>query len=195
MYRSGLPYPFGHHSRGFCSVNCANSAGASFTSLLPGATVKSFVTVTFSIATRRVPFTGLSDTFSSGTLISTSALLVSGSGSVVTTCTSPIFTMPVAVSTTGCQMPVSRSRIAGIQSHPSVAMNVGPSSTIAPPFSPGPPRIDCSCGIPGCGGGDTRTSSTFVCPGFSTSVTSKMPRMNAPLMLPSDFPFSHTSAA
>ena len=30
-----------------------------------------------------------------------------------------------------------------------------------PPFSPGPPLMDCSCGIPGCGGGETRTARTF----------------------------------
>ena len=97
------------------------------------------------------------------------ARVVSGSGRVVTTCGSPIFTVFVAVIVTGCQMPVSRSRIAGIQSHPSVATNVGPSRHMMPPFSPGPPLIDCSCGMPGCGGGETRTASTFVCPGFQNA--------------------------
>ena len=102
---------------------------------------------------------------------------------------------PGALSVTGCQMPVSRSRTAGIQSQPSVATNVGPSRHIMPPFSPGPPRIDCSCGMPGWGGGEMRTASTFVSPGFRTSVTSKTPRMNAPLIVPSDLPLSHTAAA
>ena len=35
-----------------------------------------------------------------------------------------------------------------------------------PPFSPGPPWMDCSCGMPGWGGGEMRTARTFVCAGL-----------------------------
>ena len=114
------------------------------TELFPGATVTCFETVTSPKDAIRVPPAGAFEEFSSGTVMATSARLVSGKGRLVTTCASPIFTALLAVSVTGCQIPVSRSRTAGIQSHPSVATNVGPSRHIIPPFSPGPPLIDCS---------------------------------------------------
>ena len=104
-------------------------------------------------------------------------------------------TRPDALSSTSCQMPVLRSRMPGIQSQPSEAANVGPSSATQPPFSPGPAAMDSSCGMPGCGGGDTRTAITLRLPGRDRPVTSNTPRMNAPRMLPSRLPLIQTSAA
>ena len=80
----------------------------------------------------------------SGTEISTDAWLVAGNGNLVTTCGSPMRTLLVMRNVTGCQMPVSRSRIAGIQSQPSVSTNVGPSRHMMPPFSPAPALMLCS---------------------------------------------------
>src|SRR5580698_3964949 len=194
VYNSCLPYPFGHHRRGFCTTSCENSADDSFTELFPGASEISLLTFVSPNEACSVPLTAVCERFSSGTVISISARLVSGKGSLVTTCGSAISTTFVAVKVTGCQIPVSRSRIAGTQSQPSVATNVGPSRHMAPPFSPGPPLIDCSCGMPGCGGGDTRTASVFIAPAFTTLVTSNTPRINAPVMVPSDCPFNHTTA-
>ena len=104
--------------------------------------------------------------FSIGTRMTMSAESMRGSGSLVMTCGSSMRRsrrrQPARRS---CQMPLLRSRMAGIQSQPSVATNVGPSMARLPPFSPGPAATDCSCGIPGCGGGDTRTASTLAHPG------------------------------
>ena len=62
---------------------------------------------------------------------------VSGSGSVVMICGVSSETGPWAESVTSCQMPMSRSRMAGIQSQPSVSAKVGPSMAMRPPFSTG----------------------------------------------------------
>ena len=47
---------------------------------------------------------------------------------------------PLAERKTFCQMPVSRSRMAGIQSQPMVERKVGPSMAVMPPFLPRPSR-------------------------------------------------------
>ena len=131
-----------------------------------------------------------------GRCSSTSAEDLSGSGSRVMTCGSPRVTAPVSVRLTPCHKPVSRSRMAGIQSQPSVATNVGPSITRKPPSGPGPPLINCSCGIPGCGGGDMRTARAFTAFGRSTWVTSKSPRQkpreSAPIAGQSAAPLPHS---
>ena len=131
---------------------------------------------------------------SSGASISMSASLRSALGSVVITFRSPISTAPSPSASRPARCPCSRSRMPGIQSQPSVAANVGPSSTCIPPLSPGPALIDCSCGMPGCGGGETRTASAFS-PAITSSVTSNVPRRNAPVNPPSFLPFIQTSAA
>jgi hypothetical protein len=110
--------------------------------------------------------------FSTGTVISTSAALLSALGSVVTTWLSPIRTGPVERSTTSCHRPVLRSRTLGIQSQPSLAMKVGPSRACMPPFSPTPAVSDSSWARPGCGGGETLTAMALATPGFSLPVTS-----------------------
>jgi len=124
-----------------------------------------------------------------------SAVDVSGSGRSVTTCTSPIATGPPTCSTTSCQIPVTRSRMPGIQSQPSVQKNVGPSKSIAPPLGPAPAESDSSCGMPGWGTGETRTTSALGCPARTTAETSKTPRRKAPRISPRRAPLSHTSAA
>ena len=98
-------------------------------------------------------------------------------GSVVITFRSPISTGPVAVSVTSCQIPVSRSRDSRNPIPSSAAAKVGPSSTSTPPFSPGPALSDCSCAMPGCGGGETRTADAFI-PAATSPVTSNIPRSN-----------------
>ena len=85
---------------------------------------------------------------------------------------------------TGSQMPVSRSRTAGSQSQPMVERNVGPSIAVSPPFLPTPAATVCSCGTPGWGCGDTRTARAAARPDFTSVVTSKSPRMNAPRIVP-----------
>ena len=152
-------------------------------------------TVTVSNAAVIVAWTVRSVRFSTGTVISTSALLLSALGRVVTTCASPSLAAPVALSTTSCHRPELRSRTLGIQSQPSVAKNVGPSSACMPPFSPAPALSDCSCGMPGWGGGDMRTARAFGAPGVGLRLASNRPRMKAPLISPIRAPFSHTSAA
>ena len=99
-------------------------------------------------------------------------------------------TTPVLDKNTFCQIPVSRSRIAGSQSHPIVARNVGPSTAVSPPFFPSPSRIVCSCETPGCGCGDTLTASTILAPALTTEVTSNRPRANAPFISPTRTPFT-----
>ena len=118
---------------------------------------------------------------------------VSGSGSVVMICGVSSETGPWAESVTSCQMPMSRSRMAGIQSQPSVSAKVGPSMAMRPPFSPGPSASDCSCGMPGWSGGEMRTARTLS-PGVRRLATSKRPRLKAPSMRPSAWPLSHTCA-
>ncbi len=76
---------------------------------------------------------------------------IRGSGRSVVTRGSSTSTGPVAERNTFCQIPVSRSRMAGIQSQPMVERKVGPSRAVMPPFRPMPARIVCSCGSPGCG--------------------------------------------
>ena len=123
-------------------------------------------TVIFSMVAARVASTGADERFVTGTAISTAARDVSWFLKVVTTCASPSLRPCVMRSVTGCQMPLLRSRTPGIQSQPSVATKVGPSSAMAPPFSPGPPRMDCSCGMPGWGGGEMRTARTLFSAGL-----------------------------
>ena len=97
---------------------------------------------TFERRTCSVAATGAAPAFFSGTSISTSAGCVSRvwQRQLRDHLRIAHLHLPTeAVSSTSCHMPVLRSRMAGIQSQPSVATNVGPSSTIAPPFSPGPP--------------------------------------------------------
>src|SRR5580692_5701032 len=103
-------------------------------------------------------------------------------------------TGPLAEINTFCQIPVSRSRIAGIQSHPIVERNVGPSIAVVPPFCPTPSRIVCSCGTPGCGCGDTSTASTALLPAFTSCEISNVPRLKAPFIAPTCRPFTQTCA-
>ena len=106
------------------------------------------------------PVTGVSLTFSTVACTATSAESVLGNGRSVVTSGSFTTTGPVAERKTFCQMPVSRSRIAGIQSQPIVERKVGPSIAVMPPFFPMPARSVCSCGSPGCGSGVTSTATT-----------------------------------
>jgi hypothetical protein len=54
---------------------------------------------------------------------------------------------------------------------------------------------DCSWGMPGWGGGEMRTARTFFWPGRRAEVTSKLPRRNAPFIVPRSFPLSQIEAA
>jgi hypothetical protein len=78
----------------------------------------------------------------------------------------------------------------GIQSQPSVATKVGPSIASWPPFSPTPALIDCSCGMPGWGGGATRMAMVF---SPDTAAKLKRPRAKAPLVPPARAPLMNTA--
>ena len=136
------------------------------------------------IVPRTSPATGWSLTFSRVVSTVTSEESVLGSGRSVVTNGSFNCTGPVAERNTFCQMPVSRSRTASSQSQPMVDRNVGPSSAVMPPFWPTPLRSVCSCGTPGCGSGVMSTATTAGWPGVTCAVTSKMPRINAPRIVP-----------
>ncbi len=79
---------------------------------------------------RMTAFCGLSVTFSTVACTATSEESVRGSGRSVVTSGSLTSTGPVAERKTFCQMPVSRSRMAGIQSQPMVQRKVGPSMAV-----------------------------------------------------------------
>ena len=98
----------------------------------------------FSILAVSVPLTVLEVIFFTIFFIDILACVVSGSKISVVTRGSPIMISPPTFSLTSCQMPVLRSRIPGIQSHPIEEINVGPSVLSTPPFSPCPAIIDCS---------------------------------------------------
>ena len=146
----------------------------------------------FSMTPWTTAFCGLSLTFSTVAWTATSDESVRGRGRSVVTSGFFTSTGPVAERKTFCQMPVSRSRMAGIQSQPMVERNVGPSMAVMPPLGPMPSRKVCSCGTPGWGCGETSTASTACLPGFTCAVMSKMPRMKAPGVSPTCAPLTQT---
>ena len=148
----------------------------------------------FSMAPSTTPFCGWSLTFSTVACTDTSEESVLGKGRSVVTSGFFTSTGPEAERKTFCQMPESRSRMAGIQSQPSVHRNVGPSMALIPPFGPIPARAVCSCGTPGFGCGVISTATTAVFPGSASFVMSNLPRMNAPRIVPTWVPFTHTAA-
>ena len=118
------------------------------------------------IAPYNVPVTGLSVTFLKVAPTVRSAVRWP-SASSLRTIGSFTTTGPVLSVVTGSQMPVSRSRTAGSQSHPIVDRNVGPSSAVIPPFFPTPFATVCGIGTPGCGCGATSTATVALLPGFT----------------------------
>ena len=141
------------------------------------------------------PFSGWSVTFSTVAATATSDESKRGSGKSVVTSGVLITTGPVAERNTFCQIPVSRSQMAGIQSQPIVQRKVGPSMVVSPPLWPIPSKTVCSCGMPGWGCGEIRTASAASLPGVTSGETSKSPRMKAPLIAPTSFPLTQTCAA
>ena len=90
--------------------------------LPPAGTVTVDSTRTLSNSARTVTVVALVAALRTGTRMVTSAVSVPGrSGSVVCTCGSPMTTAPVLRRRTWSQRPVTRSRTAGIQSHPDTA--------------------------------------------------------------------------
>jgi len=115
----------------------------------------------------RIPLTGAVVMFCNVALMVRSAKSVCGRGSFVTTRGACTRTSPDAERKTFCQMPVSRSRMAGIQSQPMVERKVGPSSAVMPPLPPMPARMVCSCGTPGWGCGVMRTAMAALPPALT----------------------------
>ncbi len=76
--------------------------------------------------------------------MATSEVSVLGRGRSVVTSGSLMVTSPDAERKTLRQMPVSRSRMAGIQSQPMVERKVGPSMAVMPPLPPMPALAVCS---------------------------------------------------
>jgi hypothetical protein len=99
------------------------------------------------------------------------------SGRVVCTCVSPMSTSPVGRSRTWFQMPVPRSRTAGIQSQPEAHAYVGASSSSSNELTQETPFC-LSPGLPG-GMSVMRAAMTLMpSAGRSTLVTSKAARAN-----------------
>ena len=148
----------------------------------------------------RAPVTGRSAVLCSSTATASRAAIVSGSGRSVTTWGWRTSTGPVNVTYTSCQIPMFRSRTAGIQSQPTDACMVTffPMSPVGPPFAPNVPKTS-SCGSPGSpgqSGGWTRSASTFR-PDRSAPVTGIVNSRNIPTTESAGAtrsPFSQTSA-